>query len=203
MIGYGTSKAALNQLTRTAGVALAPFGIRVIAIAAGVEELLGATVGPGFRAKVAASVPDAAEARALTHLLLDDLPGAVLVSGYALRGDTGFVDMRADQARARAFTAGRIDLCSGFRRDGTMLVELETTGRMPMPTGPPAPRLEPPDDELAWHEHGDLPVGGIRRRRRLDLTETATTSGSTPCSVTVMWMAQASRRSFTSTPWTR
>jgi Protein of unknown function (DUF2889) len=118
-------------------------------------------------------VPEAAKARALTHLLLDDLPGAILVSGYALQADTGFVDMRADEARARAFTAGRIDLCSGFRRDGTMLVELEGTGRMPMPTGPAAPRLESSDDELAWHAHEDLPAGGIRRRRRLDLTPAA------------------------------
>lgn len=149
----------------------------------GAERLLGATVGPGFRAKVGAAVPEAASSRALAHLLLDDLPGAVLVSGYALQADAGFVDMRADAARG--FIAGRIDLCSGFRRDGTMLVELDATGRMPMPTGPPAPSLEVAareqandeladdqlaKDELAWHAHADLPVGGIRRRRRLDLT---------------------------------
>jgi 3-oxoacyl-[acyl-carrier protein] reductase len=36
MIGYGTSKAALNHFTRTAGMALAPLGIRVNAVAAGV-----------------------------------------------------------------------------------------------------------------------------------------------------------------------
>jgi 3-oxoacyl-[acyl-carrier protein] reductase len=36
MIGYGTSKAALNHFTRTAGMALAPQGIRVNAVAAGV-----------------------------------------------------------------------------------------------------------------------------------------------------------------------
>jgi hypothetical protein len=136
----------------------------------GVGQLLGATVGPGFRAKVAAAVPDAADRRALSHLLLDDLPGAVLVSGYAVQADHGYVDMRGDEGLARAFTVNRVDLCSGFRRDGTMLTELGRTGCMPMPTGPAAPSLEAPDDELGWHQHADLPVGAIRRRRRLDLS---------------------------------
>jgi hypothetical protein len=137
----------------------------------GIEQLLGATVGPGFRAKVVAAVPDVARKRALTHLLLDDLPGAVLVSGYALQADRGFADMSA--SHARAFAVSRADLCSGFRRGGTMLAELDLTGRMPMPTGPVAPPLESADDELAWHQHENLPAGAIRRRRRLDLAGTA------------------------------
>jgi hypothetical protein len=78
--------------------------------------------------------------------------------------------MQADQVQAQAFAASRVDLCSGFRRDGTMLVELGQTGSMPMPTGPAAPPVESDDTELAWHQHEDLPVGAIRRRRRLDMT---------------------------------
>ncbi|RAY16940.1 hypothetical protein DPM19_01890 [Actinomadura craniellae] len=141
----------------------------------GVERLVGAAVAAGFRAKVGAALPAAAAGRALSHLLLDDLPGTVLVSGYAVQADLGHVDMRADRALAEAFTAGRTDLCSGFRRDGTMLTELRETGLMPMPTGPVAPGPEPSPDPLAWHEHDALPAGAIRRRRRMDLTAAAGT----------------------------
>ena len=147
--------------------------IEVVPAQPGVEQLVGAAVASGFRAKVGVTLPEAVTDRALVHLLLDDLPGAVLVSGYAVQADLGHVDMRADRARAEAFIAGRIDLCSGFRRDGTMLTELRETGLMPMPTGPAAPELDSPSDPLAWHEHDALPVGAIRRRRRMDLTDEA------------------------------
>ena len=47
--------------------------------------LLGVLVGPGFRRRVDAVVPGEREAGTPLYLLLDDLPGAVLVSGYALQ----------------------------------------------------------------------------------------------------------------------
>ncbi len=46
--------------------------------------LLGASVGPGFRSRVNEAVTDGCEDGTLLYLLLDDLPGATLVSGYAL-----------------------------------------------------------------------------------------------------------------------
>ena len=49
------------------------------------QQLVGAVVGPGFRGKMARAVPGEQEAGTLLHLLADDLPGAVLVSGYALQ----------------------------------------------------------------------------------------------------------------------
>ncbi|WP_236791984.1 DUF2889 domain-containing protein [Amycolatopsis sp. GM8] len=137
---------------------------------AGVQRLIGTPVASGFRAKVVEAVPVAAGARAIVHLLLDDLPGAVLVSGYAVHAHDGHVDMRHDRTQAEAFAAGRLDLCSGFRRDGTMLVQLSETGIFPMPTGPVAPDLESPADPAGWHEYETLPVGAIRRRRRMDVT---------------------------------
>lgn len=58
MIGYGASKAGLNQLTRAAGMALAPLNIRVNAIACGVvatprEE----TISEELRAEVRKLIP--------------------------------------------------------------------------------------------------------------------------------------------------
>jgi hypothetical protein len=139
--------------------------------AGGVQELLGAAVASGFRAKVAAAVPEEAAGRTLLHLLLDDLPGAVLVSGYALHSGTKGHDLRARPAERESFLAGRADLCAGFATTATMLTELAETGIMPMPTGPAAPVLESPDDPAAWHPHPALPPGGIRRRRRMDVIE--------------------------------
>jgi hypothetical protein len=135
---------------------------------AGVRGLLGSAVASGFRAKVAAAVPQAAADRSLVHLLLDDMPGAVLVSGYA-RHPAAATDMGADPALRRSFAAGRTNLCAGFSESGTMLVELSRTGVLPLPVGPAAPRLESPDQPLAWHDFATLPPDGIRRRRRLDV----------------------------------
>jgi len=58
MIGYGTSKAALNHFTRTAGMALAPLGIRVNAVAAGVVATPRAeTIDSALRARLARDIP--------------------------------------------------------------------------------------------------------------------------------------------------
>jgi hypothetical protein len=136
----------------------------------GVLQLLGAAVASGFRAKVAGAVPQAAADRSLVHLLLDDMPGAVLVSGYA-RHPAGSNDMSTDPALRTSFLAGRNNLCAGFSETGTMLTELSRTGVLPMPIGPAAPRLESTEHPLAWHELAALPPDGIRRRRRMDLLE--------------------------------
>jgi hypothetical protein len=48
------------------------------------RHLLGASVGPGFRSRVNELVTDVCQEGSLLYLLLDDLTGATLVSGYAL-----------------------------------------------------------------------------------------------------------------------
>lgn len=58
MIGYGTSKAGLNQFTRTAAMALAPLGIRVNAVAAGVISTpRSETIDEELRRGLAAEIP--------------------------------------------------------------------------------------------------------------------------------------------------
>jgi hypothetical protein len=64
----------------------------------------------------------------------------------------------------------KADICSGWRRDGTMMVHLRAGGRFPAPVGPPAPPLTGPGDGLAWHRVDDLAPGGMRRRRLVDVT---------------------------------
>ncbi len=129
------------------------------------QGLLGAVVGPGFRARVDEIVPDNRKAHSLLYLLLDDLPGAGLVSGYAM--------LSADAVpRARKpdeYLGARADLCAGWASDGSMMVMLREHGQNPTPLGPPAPRLTRPDDLAAWHDITDLPPMGMRRLRRIDV----------------------------------
>jgi Protein of unknown function (DUF2889) len=149
------------------------------------RELVGAVVGPGFRGRLARAVPGELEAGTLLHLLADDLPGAVLVSGYALqRGGALEPDQPSSSAPATAPSTPTAapatsstpaargladDLCAGWAHDATMMVTIRTKGAIPMALGPPAPRLERPDDPWAWHGMEPLPAHAMRRRRRLDL----------------------------------
>ena len=48
------------------------------------EAVAGLTLGSGFRHALRERAPDLVASRSAAHLLLDDLPGAQLVSGYAL-----------------------------------------------------------------------------------------------------------------------
>ncbi len=139
------------------------------------DPLLGCLVGPGFRSRVNQVCPEEQEAGTLLHLLLDDLPGATLVSGYALQRAGVFSRPRrpepggGDGPNLAGMMAAQDDLCAGWAHEGTIMVTIRTTGEIPVPTGPPAPGLERPDDPLAWHAMEPLPPHGMRRRRRLDV----------------------------------
>jgi len=126
-------------------------------------ELTGAMVGPGFRSRVDRVVPDERDAHTPLYLLLDDFPGAALVSGYALlyagavgRHHDGYLDAQVDQ-------------CAGWAADGGMMQFIRVQQRAPRPVGPPAPVLERDDDPLSWHPMAPLGPHGMRRRRRIDV----------------------------------
>jgi Protein of unknown function (DUF2889) len=143
------------------------------------QGLLGASVGPGFRSRVNRIVTDGCEDGSLLYLLLDDLPGATLVSGYALvraAFDEGTPFDRSRPVSPAAPATGPFpdfgaqdDICAGWAHDGTMLVHVRDTGSLPVTLGPPAPVLEDDGDPLSWHIMADLPPHAVRRRRRLDL----------------------------------
>ena len=138
-------------------------------------------MGPGFRSRFNAVVTEGCEDGSLLYLLLDDLPGATLVSGYALvRG--GALEKAPHNERPSAERPGDAstvgpfpdfgaqgDICAGWAHDASMMVHVRETGSLPMALGPPAPTLEEEDDPLSWHGMGKLPPHGVRRRRRLDL----------------------------------
>jgi hypothetical protein len=62
----------------------------------------------------------------------------------------------------------RRNLCAGFADGGTIMNEVDSTGRPPVVTGPLAPQLGT-DDQLGWHETGPLPPHAMRRSRRMDV----------------------------------
>jgi len=143
------------------------------------DLLIGAVVGPGFRGRLAEAAPLEADATTLLHLLLDDLPGAGLVSGYSMqrggaldgprRQGTAPPGRPAAGSPARGF---RDDLCAGWAHDATMMVTIRNQGVIPLAIGPPAPGLERPDDPWAWHDMPPLAPHSMRRRRRLDVIGT-------------------------------
>jgi Protein of unknown function (DUF2889) len=128
------------------------------------QSLVGRSVSTGFRAALAEAIPDEQEQAALLHLLLDDLPGATLVSGYALGASGVTVPVKP-----LAVSLQVADLCAGFQRGGTIMIELDAGRRPPNVTGPPAPLIVPPDDALAWHELRRMVSHDMRRWRCLDV----------------------------------
>jgi DUF2889 family protein len=129
----------------------------------GSDALVGASAAGGFR--------KAARSMAVGHehdpigLLLDDLPVAVLISGYS-----ELVRRRIPRALGADDPAGHMrDLCSGWRSGGTMIASLERGEGVPVPSVSDAPDLRRPGDPLSIEDTPDLPVGSLRRRRRIDV----------------------------------
>jgi hypothetical protein len=128
------------------------------------DLLVGVTASSGFRQAVVDAVPGVRDDHLLRFQLLDDLPTALLVSGYAI-GAGGARVVRSPQVKGLQHP----DLCAGWAVGGTILNEMAVLGSAPVVTGPVAPALLRDDDPLAWHDVGPLPAHGMRRRRRLDL----------------------------------
>lgn len=133
------------------------------------RSLVGTSVSTGFRAAMLAAVPAEQQGATLLYALLDDLPGAALVSGYAI-GHAGKYPVRKEGAPVLQIEG----LCAGFQRDGTILAHMTAEGTAPVVTGPPAPTLLDPDDPVAWHALREMGAHDMRRWRRLDVTPGAT-----------------------------
>ncbi|MCD4533019.1 DUF2889 domain-containing protein [Nocardioides sp. cx-169] len=127
--------------------------------------LVGAPTGRGYRARLAETAPAEVAASSPLHLLLDDVPGAALVSGVAHRRwhdpDELLVHGHLPGTRVvRGLCTGFQDGSSGLAPDGTSNPSYRTS------------RVQPVDalaDELAWHRLPALPGMTMRRARRLDV----------------------------------
>ena len=134
------------------------------------DTLVGRRASSGFRAAIDASV--GAERGSLQYLLLDEIPGATLVSGFAMAvaAERGAFDMGAIRMGGKSQPRLQVpDLCAGWQVGGTMLASL-VDDVPPMLMGPVArPVVTVADDPDAWHHVEPLPGDGMRRARRIDV----------------------------------
>ena len=88
-------------------------------------------VAGGFRAAAVALIPDEAEHLSLLNLLLDDLPGANLVAGYAMQHHPSWTTRTIPVEHLGAAA----DLCAGWARGATILDAVAESGLVPTPDG--------------------------------------------------------------------
>jgi hypothetical protein len=135
------------------------------------NALIGSVVGSGFRSRVDALVPD--EGGSPLGLLLDDLPGATLISGYVRVRSEAHAGLPPGSTVPAGALHAMTDVCSGWRAGGRAMVSVARGDGIPMQDCPPAPDLTAADegspDARGWHEMGPLPPGAMRRRRRIDV----------------------------------
>jgi hypothetical protein len=128
------------------------------------DELIGVAVSAGFRQAVDGAMPGERESGSVRYQLLDDLPTAVLVSGYAIMAGGARVTKRGPMLQFP-------DMCAGWVSGGTLLSGMSGEGLPPRHVGPEAPSIEPVDDAQSWHDMDDMGPHGMRRRRRIDVWE--------------------------------
>jgi hypothetical protein len=136
----------------------------------GAADLVGARGGSGFRAALAAAVPDAAGR--LGHLLLDDVPGVTLVGPYAWREFPEWAQRPRPAGRHPGPGHDMTGVCTGFRPDGWPAALLRTGGDLQQRLAPAPPAgPEDPADALGWHTVPPAVPGTVlfRRRRRIDV----------------------------------
>ena len=128
------------------------------------KNLLGLAVRQGFRDAIRQHIPDHVALGTPLALLLDDLPVASLISGYALLYSGRIPVLSISQAV-------KADICSGWRTGGTMLASVAAGTGIPTPLGPDAPVVaqETSADPVGWHHLSELPAGAMRRRRLVDV----------------------------------
>jgi Protein of unknown function (DUF2889) len=141
----------------------------------GLEQVVGRAAAAGFRAAVDAAINASWRGRPM-YQLLDDIPVATLVSGYAVGNALDLDELQADEERPWRLAEGMAeiqvaDLCAGFQSGGTIMQARAEGigGGGAHVTGPIAPSIERADDPWAHHEVTDLPPDGMRRRRRIDV----------------------------------
>jgi hypothetical protein len=138
--------------------------------AGGLASLAGESAMSGFRRRLAATgsaATGSAAAAAGTPLyqLLDDVPGATLVSGAAWQrwyDMDRYLEIKADVAQ-RVMT----DVCTGYQQ-GSSALQPDGTLRWRQDRQP-AVDIDAAGDALAWHHHARPDGVAMRRARRIDV----------------------------------
>jgi Protein of unknown function (DUF2889) len=130
----------------------------------GLTSLAGESAMSGYRRRMAATGAPAAVGTPL-YQLLDDVPGATLVSGAAWQRwydlDV-YLEIKADVGQ-RLMT----DVCTGYQQ-GSSALQPDGTLRWRQDRQP-AVDIDAVDDHLAWHAHARPEGVTMRRARRIDV----------------------------------
>ncbi len=136
-------------------------------VASWADGLVGARAGGGFRRHLATVVPEV-EAGSLLRQVLDDMPAAALISGYAWMRLARREGHDPSSLTPPDLLERMSDLCSGWRTGGEAVASIETHHGMPIQDCPPAPVDR--SDPWGWHAMEPLDRDWMRRRRCLDVT---------------------------------
>jgi len=131
----------------------------------GLSALAGEPAMSGFRRRLAATGVAATVGGTPLYQLLDDIPGATLVSGAAWQrwyDMDRYLELKAD-VRQRNMT----DVCTGYQQ-GSSALQPDGTLRWSQDRQP-AVDIDPVDDDLAWHRHARPEGVTMRRARRIDV----------------------------------
>lgn len=131
-----------------------------------IAELAGIGAMGGFRAIVAERVPDLMEAKRPSSLLVDDVPGATLISGFAA-SRWHPLPLLVESARASGHVRRMEGICTGFQPGSSGLAP-DGSSRWNHRTHA-VRRLADDPDPWAWHEIGEPDGMAMRRLRRLDV----------------------------------
>jgi hypothetical protein len=135
-------------------------------ILSALQSLIGESAMSGFRRRLAAVIGNGGWVTGTPLFqLLDDLPGATLVSGAAWQrwhDMDSYLEVKRD-VRQRVMR----DVCTGYQ-EGSSALNLDGTLRWQQDR-PPAVDIDDVDDDEAWHPHARPSGVTMRRARRIDV----------------------------------
>ena len=129
-------------------------------------QLLGVSAMGGFRTAIERLAPGVIDAHAPSSLLVDDTPGATLISGFAFSRWTE-LPVLLEAARANGQVRSMEGICTGFMPGSSGLAP-DGTSRWSHRTRAVRP-LADDADPLAWHEVPEVTGTAMRRMRRIDV----------------------------------
>jgi hypothetical protein len=157
----------------------------------GVDTLVGRSAARGYRRELQRLAEEQRLVGRAIYQLLDDVPGAALVSGYSPQlnqRDAGFGSRpaaRSDEAVSEHMTS-MAGVCAGWQTGGVVLTGILEGNGVPIVVGPDAPSLALDDDPHAWHHPaGPIAHHGMRRARRIDVMPSP--DGRAPATVDAMF----------------
>ena len=136
-------------------------------IAPWAADMVGERAGGGFRRQLDKVGPrDSSET--LVRQLMEDLPAAALISGYASLRLARRLEVPPGDLTPPGVLGRMTDMCSGWRAGGTAVNSIAAGKGVPFQDCPTAPDLVG-NDPGSWHAMRPLPPDCMRRRRLVDV----------------------------------